>query len=84
MVALDVGKRHLDNKGIQYGHYQDDEEEYKLDAFWTTSIVQWIHGVHVSTQVNLFEKLNLTSFFGLQAKHFVEFNLSRKLHYFKW
>ena len=38
MATLDVGKRHLDNKGIKYGRYQDDEEKYKLDVFWTISI----------------------------------------------
>ena len=36
---------------------------------------QWTTGVYTSAILNLSEKLNLTSF-GLQAKHFVDFNLS--------
>ena len=49
MNSLDVGGRHLGNENIQHGLYEDDEEEYKVDDFWTTIVVQWIPGVYVST-----------------------------------
>jgi hypothetical protein len=61
--ALDVGGRHLSSHGIQHGLYQDDDEEYGLDDFWTRSVVQWTPSVYVYAKVNLFEKLNLTSSF---------------------
>ena len=41
MEALAVGGRHLGNQGVQRGLYEDDEEEYEHDDFWTTTIVQW-------------------------------------------
>ena len=47
MEALDLGGRHLGNQGIQHELYEDDEEEYELDGFWTTTNVQWTHGVYV-------------------------------------
>ena len=62
MEALDVGGRHLGSQGIQRGLYEDDEEEYELDDFWTTAVVRWTPGVYVSTEVDLFEKLTFTSF----------------------
>jgi hypothetical protein len=48
MKSLDVGGRHLGNESIQHGLYKDDEEEYKVDDFWTTIVVQWTLGVYVS------------------------------------
>ena len=30
------------------GLYIDDEEEYKFDDFWTTSVVRWTPYVYVS------------------------------------
>ena len=66
MKSLDVGGRHLGSHGIQHGLYEDDEEEYKFDDFWTTTIVQWTPSVYVSTQVNLIEKLNLTFFWAFK------------------
>jgi hypothetical protein len=33
MEALDVGGRHLGNRGIQCGLYEDDEEESNLMSF---------------------------------------------------
>ena len=38
--ALDVGGRHLGSQGIQCRVYEDEEEEYKLEDFWTTIVVQ--------------------------------------------
>ena len=62
MEALDVGGRHLSSHGIQCGLYEDDVEEYELDDFWTTIVMQWTLAVYVFTSMNLFEKLNLTFF----------------------
>ena len=39
---------HVGSHGIQYGLYEDDEEDYKVDDFWTSTIVQWTIGVYVS------------------------------------
>ena len=41
MEALDVGGRHLGSHNIQHGLYERDEEEYKLDDLWMTTIVPW-------------------------------------------
>ena len=49
MKVLDVGGKHLGNHDIQRGLHEDDEEEYKLDDFWTTTFVFGTHGVYVST-----------------------------------
>ena len=48
METLDEGGRHLGNQGIQCKLYEDDEEEYKLDDFWTMVVVWWTLGVYVS------------------------------------
>ena len=45
--GLDVGRRHLGSQGIQQGLYEDEEEEYELDDFWTTTITWWTFGVYV-------------------------------------
>ena len=48
MEALDVGGRHLGSQDIQCGLYEDDEEDYELNEFWTPTVVWWTPGVYVS------------------------------------
>jgi hypothetical protein len=39
---------------VNVGFYEDDEEEYKFDEFWTTTIVWWTPCVYKSALMNLF------------------------------
>ena len=84
MEALDVGGRHLGSQGTQRGFYEDDEEEYELDDFWTRAVVRWTPGVYVSIKVDFFEKLNFTSFSVFKQNTLQISIFGRKLHLFKW
>ena len=46
--ALDVVWRHLGSQGIQRGLYEDDDEDYGLDDFWSTLVTRWTLGVYES------------------------------------
>jgi len=81
---LDVGGRHLGIHDIQCGLDEDDEEEYGLANFGRQHLCSGLPSVYVSAQVNIFEKLNLTSSFWPSSKYFVDTNLSINLHLFKW